>query len=71
MQGDVQFTDDAFEGLVLTTLRWFVLCAFRSSFVETEADGILKDRGSIHASTVLYKRTSIVFLRDHLALIQS
>jgi hypothetical protein len=44
-----------FLGLVITTIRWLVLCKW-SKLLHMMLLTPLEDHGSIHASTVLYKR---------------
>jgi len=43
------------KGLVLTTIRWYILCSCRNSITNEHHAYLILDTGSIHASTVLYK----------------
>ena len=43
------------KGLVLTTVRWYILCSYRSVIPDVHNTYLTLDTGSIHASTVLYK----------------
>ena len=43
-------------GLILSTIRWFVLCTFPATFLDHHSTNETTDRGGIHASRVLYQR---------------
>ena len=52
------------KGLVLTTIRWYILCSYRNSVTNGHHAYPILDTGSIHASTVLYK-SKLQFYTSH------